>query len=69
MSNSIHHLLHTFFFFDISYYYYYYYIINIFFSGAFLGSDEAVRFQGNTTSKDHFRLLQSDGEFVLVGAR
>lgn len=33
------------------------------------GADEAVRFQGNTTSKDHFRLLQSDGEFVLVGAR
>ncbi len=61
-------ICYTHFFFDISYYYYYYYIF-FFFSGAFLGSDEAVRFQGNTTSKDHFRLLQSDGEFVLVGAR
>ena len=28
-----------------------------------------MRFQGNTTSKDHFRLLQADGEYVLVGAR
>ena len=34
-----------------------------------IGSDDAVRFQGNTTSKDHFRLLQADGEYVLVGAR
>lgn len=33
------------------------------------GTDEAVRFQGNTTSKDHFRLLQTDGNSLLVGAR
>ena len=35
----------------------------------FIGADDALRFQGNTTSKDHFRLLQSDGEYLLVGAR
>jgi len=34
-----------------------------------LGKNDAARFQGNASSIDHFRQLQPDGQFVLIGAR
>lgn len=36
---------------------------------SFAGGEESVRFHGNASGKDYFRLLQSHGDYVLVGAR
>ena len=33
------------------------------------GAEDVVRFHGNTTTTDHFRLMQIDGDHLLVGAR
>lgn len=36
---------------------------------VFLGDDQVMRFHGNTSHRDHFKLLEMNGDFLLVGAR
>ena len=33
------------------------------------GDDQVMRFHGNTSHRDHFKLLEMNGDFLLVGAR
>jgi semaphorin 6 len=34
-----------------------------------LGEDEVLRFHGNQSHRDHFKLLEMNGDSILVGAR